>query len=560
MQGDKLPPFPASGRLFCYNGGMKRNKRKGARKFAGGASRGQFWNLLRAAPEFPGPLWAWFWPLLAAGFALRVVAALGGNFFLRHDEDFQILEQAHRLVWGYGFVPWEFGVGARNWLTVLPTALMLTVCKMLGLESQAQYAEFVEIAHGALSMSVPVGMFVFARNYYGEKAARAALLLGCFWHDVVLKAPHALSEFYAAYLLFAALALMSRDPSRARALTVGLLLGFALVLRPHYGLAIVGAAAAWVFALLRRAGAAQVALTGILGGSASVLVFLAADWIAWGEPGRSLRMYFLAEFKADASQILTDGDRRGHLINLAVVSGGAFLAALAWGLARWRRHILPIALALPTLALHIPQSAQVFPHIFVIVLFLLLIVADETAGALAVPKRRLAGAAMCALLLLVSVAGFAGKIPRFHKTRDDPHWGLNYFSLFHQDPHLAARRFISRLPAEEVGGVIVQNWLDGGYYRLHHKVPMYDVSHHEHAELLQGRDWRTVATHAIVQGDLDGMELLFEAGVVKVYKTGAKPSPPLPGYGTDVYHPLIIRGFLNAGVLDAPPPKFPLPQ
>ena len=32
------------------------------------------------------------------------------------DEIFQTLEQAHRLAFGYGIVPWEFRAGARSWL------------------------------------------------------------------------------------------------------------------------------------------------------------------------------------------------------------------------------------------------------------------------------------------------------------------------------------------------------------------------------------------------------------------------------------------------------------
>src|SRR5262249_47794672 len=32
------------------------------------------------------------------------------------DEIFQSIEQAHRLVYGYGLVPWEFQLGMRSWL------------------------------------------------------------------------------------------------------------------------------------------------------------------------------------------------------------------------------------------------------------------------------------------------------------------------------------------------------------------------------------------------------------------------------------------------------------
>ena len=37
------------------------------------------------------------------------------------DEVFQTLEQAHRLVFGTGLVPWEFVYGTRSW--VLPGVL-----------------------------------------------------------------------------------------------------------------------------------------------------------------------------------------------------------------------------------------------------------------------------------------------------------------------------------------------------------------------------------------------------------------------------------------------------
>ena len=39
------------------------------------------------------------------------------------DEIYQTQEQAHRLVYGYGIVPWEFRDGVRSW--ILPGLLAL---------------------------------------------------------------------------------------------------------------------------------------------------------------------------------------------------------------------------------------------------------------------------------------------------------------------------------------------------------------------------------------------------------------------------------------------------
>ena len=49
----------------------------------------------------------WFWGILAVAALLRILAF---NSFSAHhpDELIQYLEQAHRIVFGYGVVPWEF--------------------------------------------------------------------------------------------------------------------------------------------------------------------------------------------------------------------------------------------------------------------------------------------------------------------------------------------------------------------------------------------------------------------------------------------------------------------
>ena len=61
-------------------------------------------------------LWCWFFPVLALGFAARVAVAIISDVPLHYDEVMQYLEQAHRLVFGYGIVPWEYREGTRSWI------------------------------------------------------------------------------------------------------------------------------------------------------------------------------------------------------------------------------------------------------------------------------------------------------------------------------------------------------------------------------------------------------------------------------------------------------------
>ena len=543
---------------------MARKKHRAeAFKFAssarGGGREESALNLFRAPDGQSGAARRWFWGLLAAGLALRVAAALGGNYTLRHDELWQYLEQAHRLVFGHGLIVWEFSVGARSWLTVAPAAFLLAAANFFGLDHPNQYMEAMEVCHAALSMSVPVGMFFFARNYYGEKAAFAALALGCFWHEFVLFAPHALTEFYSAYLIFAALALATPAPSRARALTVGMLLGFALVMRFHHALIVAVVAAAWVFALSRRsaADARRTALLGTVGGVIPIVLCVAVDWATWGFPQISALTYFQAMTDGRVPLLLNNDRPYAHIVNLAVMGGGVCLLALALGLARWRRHALILALALPTFAFNVAQDVQVYTYMFAMTAFFLLIAADQLAGALLSPKLRPAGMAAACAMLAIAVAGFSGAIPeRYHL--GDGRWVKNHMRLFGENPQYAAVKFLAGLPSGELGALFVDaGIIEAFYYRLHHRVPIYNNYNSSNASYVGGLDWRKDATHVLTLRNLDdpGLEKIYDREGVRVYKTGAKPSPPVPGWTLDLSDPVVIRSLLHNGVIDSPPEK-----
>ena len=48
--------------------------------------------------------------------ALRLLRAQLPDDTTYPDDVYQILEPAHRLVFGYGYIAWEFVTGIRNWL------------------------------------------------------------------------------------------------------------------------------------------------------------------------------------------------------------------------------------------------------------------------------------------------------------------------------------------------------------------------------------------------------------------------------------------------------------
>ena len=70
--------------------------------------------------------------LLALALGLRVgFASCYPNFF-HADEVYQTLEPAHRLVYGYGVIPWEWRTGIRSWILPVFLAGVMRVTGWMG--------------------------------------------------------------------------------------------------------------------------------------------------------------------------------------------------------------------------------------------------------------------------------------------------------------------------------------------------------------------------------------------------------------------------------------------
>ena len=428
--------------------------------------------LLHASEPDERP-WRLLPAVLALAFAVRAAVALSGDFVLHPDEIMQYLEPAHRLVFGSGVNYWEYFYGARSWIVPGAVAGVLKLLDVIGLGEPRWYVGAVKLAFCAVSLAIPAGMYFFARRHFGEASARAALVAGAFWYELVGFAHKPMAEFLATVPLVMLLALCVR-PAVDDARTVwqaAFLAVIAAAIRMQYAplaLVLLG------IVFLRTEKKAHLAL-------ATAVLFFAVgvfDAVTW-EAG--LFHSYLTNLRFN---LLRGAMRAGEspayqfLVWFALAGAGLSVLLVAASLRQPRRYGLLLVLAALTLLLHSLQAHKEYRFVFVVVPLWLLIGADlaaRLASRVDRPSRLAATAA--AVFAAVSLAGIMNALP--YQDRVYRAWsretGMTGF-VRNQDPIFAAYRYLSRAPG--VTGV----WQADrpyfglpGYYYLHRGIPFYDM-------------------------------------------------------------------------------------
>ena len=96
------------------------------------------------------------------------------------DEIFQVLEPAHRFVYGYGIQAWEFRDGARSWFLPGIVALMWKGLAMLGLSDPLTIVPLLRMPFVAFAVYSVYLASRLAIRMAGEGAGDLAALLAAF--------------------------------------------------------------------------------------------------------------------------------------------------------------------------------------------------------------------------------------------------------------------------------------------------------------------------------------------------------------------------------------------
>ena len=522
-------------------------------------------------PQAPqSPPWRYLPLVLALAFAVRAGVALSGDFVLHPDEIMQYLEPAHRLVFGSGVTYWEYFYGARSWLVPGCVAAVLALFDALGLGEPRWYIAGVKLAFCALSLAIPAGMYFFARRHFGEATARAAVVAGALWYELVGFAHKPLTEFVATAPLMALLALTVRPAEAARTQAVW----------PAAALAVLAGAvrlqyapiAALLLAIVLVRTAKRMRLALIAAGLAlAVGVF---DAIAWD--GRLFHSYVVNVHYNLILGAMRAGESPPwqYLEWLALAGGGLGVACIAGAAWRPRRYGLLLALIAFTLAMHSVQPHKEYRFVFAVVPLWLLIAADLAARAAAVmaeragargPRRRgpfPAGvrAAVCAGVFgAISAAGIANALPgqdRVYRAWSSETGAVRF--VRGQDPIFAAYRYLAAAPGvEAVWQPDRPHFQLPGYYYLHRAIPFYDWQMRSVIER-SGVDVTALASH-LVTGEptlpVSGYSVERTFGTVRILRRDAD-APPVRQWRE--YAPVLIFD-LNDAIMRWIDPQAPLP-
>ncbi|MGI9228763.1 MAG: hypothetical protein ACR2P9_02775 [Gammaproteobacteria bacterium] len=443
--------------------------------------------------EPQAPRWHWLPWLLVAAFLMRALVALAGDFAMHPDEVMQYLEQGHRLAFGAGVMPWEFVYGGRSLLTPGLVAGVLLAADAVGLGEPAYYVPLVKLLFCALSLLIPLGMYLFGRRHFNEITGRIALLLGCFWYELIIFAHKPMTEFTATALLFGLLALISVTPcSTRRGLALALLATLVAAVRMQYA-PIVGLV--MLIEFTRTTNHGRIAL--LVGGLLGLFVVGLFEKLTWGNWFHS----YLLNFRLNLLMA-----ERGYGENSAfwqlpfrqvMASCGLVLVALFAGITAWRRRGWLLLICLTILLLHITQPHQEYRFVFLMIPFWLLLLADFTATGLPrlaatnINRQAWTKPATClTAALLVSLAGILNGLPWLapsYDPRAEQRFNHVYrgFSnetgrvgfLRDHDTHF---RIYRQLAADDnVEGVLDAthyHFTTAGYYYLHRAVPYYDMA------------------------------------------------------------------------------------
>jgi GPI mannosyltransferase 3 len=389
-------------------------------------------------------------PLLCAlALALRVGAFLLFPNTYYPDEIHQTMEQAHRVVFGTGVVPWEFQAGIRSWLTPGIAVVAFLFAKTFLAGGGAGF-RCAQILFSLLSLSPVICGFLWARRLAGARAALVTGLLCAVWFEMVYYAPKGLSEVASGHVLLIGLYLLFPGEdvrSRLRLAFGALLAGLAVAMRIQ--LAPAGLLVAIM--ALRRGRAGWWPL--LAGFAAAAVAAGTLDYFTLPYPFSSVFGYFEVNMLQKANEAFGVVPWYGFLMRFAWFWSVALIPILWFGWVGSRKLPVLAGVALAVVVPHCMVAHKETRFVYAAVPCVMILTG---IGAEAVVSRRWPGsrraltgllATCCTVSALLAAMGF-----RSHWAYDRE--GLEAFTMLREDASVCGIALVGR-PVTQTPGYTV---------------------------------------------------------------------------------------------------------
>ncbi|WP_237152278.1 hypothetical protein [Oryzibacter oryziterrae] len=381
----------------------------------------------------------------------RMVITSDDTFY--PDEVFQLLEQAHRFAFGYGFVPWEFQIGLRSWLLPGMLGLILKGLDYLHLGTPEVYVPVVGFLSFAFSMTLVEAARRTADRLGGPLAGLFAAFSVAFYTASAAAALKMTPEVMAGYALAWALCFSLGSGSRS-AWLAGVMIGLTAGLRVHYAPALVGLV---ITAYLYRNRNVGETLRLIVAAAATFLAFGILDWITWGLPFQSYIFAVWANVGKGVAASISVQPWSDYLTTFGFGSLALILAAFDFR-RTWPALLVALLILLPHTLLAHKEPRFVFgmhePTLVALAVFV--------AGRATAPRpSRLPLVAVALCIVIYAIRGLVVM------ALDPP-----YHAVLGRDIGAAVAE-VRRQPSPAGLSVLTVHWgWFPGYYRLHMPIPV----------------------------------------------------------------------------------------